>query len=219
MKQMGINVCTQQNHTAFKTISQNSEVIGCHQALHTNYLIFTFSQGGTNPRRHWWHNSHTLPLVSPYSLLSQILQKKLQVRPLHGIFYCKHEELLKKDAHAHYFSVLKFYFICRTIICYWSILFSQTPACMKWKPVHLLPQLLFYHDPANLSAVQPILSPVCWQFPGMFSLCCTGQTGIWHPNSLKALFLGLGLGSTQVPNKPTHKYLHRTGCTSGWDSK
>lgn len=30
---------------------------------------------------------------------------------------------------------------------------------------------------------------------------CTGQTSIWHPNSLKAL-LGQGLGSTQATNEP-----------------
>lgn len=43
--------------------------------------------------------------------------------------------------------------------------------------------------------------------------------GIWHPNLLRALLLGQGLGSTQAPNEPTYKYLHRTGCTSGHESK
>jgi len=73
-------MCVQQNHITFKAISQNPEVTFCHQAFHTNYRIITFSQQeqtleGTGD------NSHTLSLVSPHSLLSQILQSKLHLRP------------------------------------------------------------------------------------------------------------------------------------------
>lgn len=113
-------------------------------------------------------------------------------------------------------STLRFYFICRTVICCWSI---PTNTSTKRRPIHLLLQLLCYRDPASVSAARTISSPAYWWSPGTFSWRCSEQTSVQHPSSLKVLLLGQGLGSTQAPNKPTHKYLRRTGCTSGWDSK
>lgn len=114
------------------------------------------------------------------------------------------------------FSILKFYFNCRAIICYGSILFSNAS-------MHEMEANTF------TAAVSSLLSrsSKCSSSTAYFISCTLTVSrnallvllwadGIWHPNSLQGTAPGPGV---EFPNEPTHKYLHRTECISGHDSK
>lgn len=103
------------------------------------------------------------------------------------------------------FSILKFYFNCRTIICYWSILFSN--ASMHKMEANVYCRSFF----------SSIMIQQTYQQYGLFYLlyvdssqeCSPGATlGRWHMASQLAQGTTPrpGAGSIQAPNEPTYKY-------------
>lgn len=98
MKQMWINVCVQQNHIVFTTISCRGNIL-LSRTSH-NYLIFTFSQEEQTPKGNGG-TSLIMPFVSlcSHKYYKGDFRHNLKSR---GILYSKDEELLREDSHAHH---------------------------------------------------------------------------------------------------------------------
>lgn len=179
---MWINVCIQQNHTVFTTISWNAGVIFCYRTHHTIIWSSSSAKGNKSQEALVAHLSYCL--LSVLSLCSHKYYKGDFRHDLKFMWYLLQQRWRATKRGQQCTSPFPSSSFTSTAepSSATDPFSSQMPACMKWKPVcKLLQLLLFHHDTVNVSAVWPIISPVCWQFPGMLSWCYSGQMAYGIP--------------------------------------